>query len=101
MNYKLIFDKLESIENMLKEQNILKRDVLNITDAVKYMDISYSHLYKLTSRNIIPYYKPGGKKIYFNRKELDTWLLSNRSSSNDEIEQEAADYLMTKRRKHK
>jgi hypothetical protein len=46
----------------------------------------------------VPCYKPNGKKIYFNRKELDEWLLSNKQSSQEEIEQQAANYLINKGR---
>ena len=32
------------------------------------------------------------------REELDKWLLRNRNATNDEIEQQAADYLIRKGR---
>jgi len=47
---------------------------------------------------IIPSYKPNGKKLYFNREELNSWLLSNKHYSKDEIENEAANYLIKKGR---
>jgi excisionase family DNA binding protein len=62
------------------------------------LELSQSHLYKLTSAGSIPHYKPNGKKLYFNREELDQWLLRNRNATNDEIEQQAADYLIRKGR---
>jgi len=90
----LILQKLESIETMLIEQNMLKKDVLNFKETTAYLEVSGSHLYKLTSAGIIPSYKPNGKKLYFNRKELDVWLLSNKQTSKDEIDQQADEYLM-------
>ena len=93
-----IFEKLESIERMLVEQSLLKKDVLNFTEAAIYLEVSHSHLYKLTSSGAIPTYKPNGKKLYFNRKELDTWLLSNKQVSTGELEEEANQYLMKKGR---
>ena len=93
-----IFQKLENIEKMLTEQIILKKDVLNFNEAAQYLEVSHSHLYKLTSSGRIPSYKPNGKKLYFNRAELDQWLLSNKQVSNDEIDQQAADYLIRKGR---
>lgn len=93
-----IFEKLESIEKMLIEQNLLKKEVLNFTEAAIYLEVSHSHLYKLTSSGAIPSYKPNGKKLYFNRKELDTWLLSNKQVSTNEVEQQADEYLMKKGR---
>jgi excisionase family DNA binding protein len=98
MSDELIYQKLESIEKMLIEQNLLKKDVLNFIEAALYLDVSHSHLYKLTSTGAIPCYKPNGKKVYFNRQELDTWLLRKRQTTSDEIEQQAADYLLKKGR---
>ena len=95
----LILQKLANIEMMLQEQNLLKKDVLNFNDACSYLDISASHLYKLTSQKSIPHFCPQGKKLYFNRTELDEWLQRNRQSSTDEIETMAANYLLTNRRK--
>jgi excisionase family DNA binding protein len=94
----IILEKLNSIEMMLMEQNMLKKEVLSFNEAAIYLEVSHSHLYKMTSTGVIPSYKPNGKKLYFNRKELDSWLLSNRQSSQEEIEQQAANYLIKKGR---
>lgn len=89
-----ISNKLESIERMLKEQNMLKKEVLNFGEAAIYLELSHSHLYKLTSRATIAHYKPNGKKIYFKREELDAWLLSNRTSTTQEILEEADSFTL-------
>ena len=93
-----ILTKLERIEKLLETQQAMQKQVLNFNDACIYLELSQSHLYKLTSTGSIPHYKPNGKKLYFNRQELDNWLLRNRSNSIDEIEQEAANYLIKKGR---
>lgn len=95
----LILDKLTEIANKLDEQNILQKTVLNLNEASKYLNISESHLYKLTSTRQIPHFCPQGKKLYFRREELDEWLQRNRQSSSDEIEQKAADYVLRNPRK--
>lgn len=89
-----ILTKLESIEKMLSEQNLLKKEVLSFKETTNYLEISDSHLYKLTSAGTIPSYKPNGKKLYYNRKEIDAWLLSNKQDSSDEIDQQANEYLL-------
>ncbi len=94
MSEELIFQKLDSIERMLLEQNLLKKDVLNLIEASLYLDLSQSHLYKLTSTGAIPCYKPNGKKVYFNRAELDTWLLRNRQNTIAEIAEEADSLIL-------
>jgi excisionase family DNA binding protein len=94
----IILSKLDSIEKMLMEQNMLKKEVLTFNEAAIYIEVSHSHLYKMTSTGIVPAYKPNGKKLYFNRKELDEWLMSNKQLSQDEIEQQAANFLIKKGR---
>jgi len=95
----LILDKLTEIANKLDEQNLLQKTVLNFNEACKYLDVSPSHLYKLTSTKQIPHFCPQGKKLYFKREELDTWLQRNRKSAADEIDQMAADYVIRNKRK--
>jgi len=93
-----IIKRLERLEWLIESQSIYTKEVLNFKEACQYLELSQSHLYKLTSSGAIPHYKPNGKKIYFNRKELNNWLLRNRASSIEEIEQQAADYLIKKGR---
>ncbi|MCX7547764.1 helix-turn-helix domain-containing protein [Xanthomarina sp. F1114] len=93
-----IIEQLNRIEKLLVEQQTLQKQVLNFNETCNYLELSQSHLYKLTSTGAIPHYKPNGKKIYFQREELDHWLLRNRMDSQDEIEQQAADYLIKKGR---
>ena len=95
----LILNKLTEIANKLDEQNILQKTVLNLSEAAKYLDISESHLYKLTSTRQIPHFCPQGKKLYFRREELDQWLQRNRQSSSDEIDREATNYLIKNKRR--
>jgi excisionase family DNA binding protein len=94
----LILDKLSEIANKLDEQNLLQKTVLNFNEACSYLDVSQSHLYKLTSTRQIPHFCPQGKKLYFNRTELDAWLQRNRQSTNEEIEQEVNEKLLKSRR---
>jgi len=89
-----ILERLESIERKLDELAALNKDVLNFKEAARYLDISLSHLYKLTSAKEIPHYKPRGKQVYFEKRELDKWLLQNRQTTKAEIEQAAIDYVV-------
>lgn len=73
-----------------------QKEVLTSDEAARYMGISKSYLYKLTMKREIPCYKPLGKVVYFNRKELETWLQSNRVSTDEELNQKAQSYCMRK-----
>ena len=72
------------------------KEVLTSDEAARYMGISKSYLYKLTMNATIPCYKPTGKMVYFNRKELEAWLQSNRIATNSELSQKAQSYCMRK-----
>jgi hypothetical protein len=61
MTDQVIIEKLDNIEKMISEQNLLKKEVLNFSEACQYIDVSESHLYKLTSRKQIPHFCPQGK----------------------------------------
>lgn len=90
--------RLEKIEKLLLNQNLMQKDVLNFNEACDYLELSQSHLYKLTSAGAIPHYKPNGKKIYFKRSELNEWVLRNRTATNEEIESQVMDNLLKSRR---
>jgi excisionase family DNA binding protein len=96
MSLEDLYSKLKLIENQLIAQNILKKEVLNLAEAATYLDISRSHLYKLTSMCIIPCYKPNGKRVYFNRLELDQWIQFYRIPTRLDAEEVADKYLLEK-----
>lgn len=59
-------------------KTICTKEVLTSAEVAQYMGISKSALYKLTCLGKIPHYKPTGKLCYFNRREIEEWLQSNR-----------------------
>jgi excisionase family DNA binding protein len=93
-----IIQRLENLQRLIESQGINSKEVLNFIEACKYLELSQSHLYKLTSAGNVPHYKPNGKKLYFKRSELEGWLLRNRNSTQEEIDRKAADYLIKKGR---
>lgn len=95
----VIIQKLGSIEKMLFEQNLLQKEVLNFNEACSFLDVSASHLYKLTSKKEVPHFCPNGKKLYFKRIELDSWLQRNRQLTSVEVEENASDLILRKKGK--
>ena len=71
--------------------------MLTADEAASYLGISKSYLYKLTMRRSIPFYKPEGKLVYFKRQELDSWLQRNRVATTEELDAQAAAYLLNKK----
>lgn len=78
-----VLKKMEPVEELLErlaalENNIYTtKKVLTFCEACLYMGVSESLLYKLTSAKEVPHYKPRGKMLYFNKEELDLWLMQN------------------------
>lgn len=54
---------------------------LNFKEAVAYLGISTSTLYKLTSTKQIRFYKPKGK-IFFKKEDLTTYITQSEVSVN-------------------
>lgn len=88
--------KLKSIEQLITSQSLMNKSIFNIDEVATYTGLSKLYLYKLTSKNGIPHYKPNGKNIFFKKEEIDNWLLRNRQSTNEEIEAEAINYAVNK-----
>ena len=93
INYQTIDERLKNIETALLSQ----KTVFNFDELAAYTGLSKSHLYKLTSTGGIPCYKPSGKHIYFNKPEIDQWLLQNRKATTNELEAKANAYDFAKK----
>jgi excisionase family DNA binding protein len=81
-------------------QNVVllpQKEILSFNEAVTYLDVSKSYLYKLTSTNKISFSKPNNKLIYFLRVDLDNWMLQNRNESIGVLQENLNNYLNHKR----
>lgn len=59
-------------------RGLLENKPLSFPEACRYLNLSASYLYKLTHRKVIPYYKPTGKRVFFDRSQLDAFLRQGR-----------------------
>lgn len=85
--------KIQKIIALLENQNIQQKALLSFREALAYLDVSKSFLYKLTSNNSITFSKPSGKLIYFKRSNLDQWVLQNEVQQISSAEQNLNNYL--------
>lgn len=86
---------LSELQEIRKLKLLESKQALTLEDASLLSGLSKSHLYKEVWKKKIPYYKPNGKLLYFDKDELTKWLLSHRVKTVDELETEAANYLVT------
>ena len=91
------------MDNILEKLNVIERNsllaaknVLCLEDVSVLTGLSKSTIYKLTADKKIPHYKPNGKLVYFERTEIENWMLQNRVGTTDEAEQNAMSYLIRK-----
>ena len=77
--------RVETLEDILEAG----KEVLTVEEAAKFMGMARSSLYKMTSDQTIPFYRPNGKMIFFEKTDLLSWIRKNRVSSREEIHEEA------------
>ena len=66
--------RIEAVEDILDNA----KEVLSVEEASRFMDIARSSLYKMTSDRSIPFYRPNGKMIYFEKADILAWIRQNR-----------------------
>ena len=79
--------RMEAVEDILDNA----KGVLTVEEASRFMDIARSSLYKMTSDRSIPFYRPNGKMIYFEKADILAWIRQNRvtpAKSSDDNEKE-------------
>ena len=77
--------RVETLEDMLDAG----KEVLTVEEAAKFMGMARSSLYKMTSDQPIPFYRPNGKMIFFEKTDILSWIRKNRVSSREEIDEQA------------
>jgi excisionase family DNA binding protein len=88
-----ILDELQQIKQFTL---IGAKQALTTSDAALLTGLSKSCLYKMVWAKKIPYYKSqGGKLTYFDKEELNGWMLQHRVKTADELETEAITYTVT------
>lgn len=77
------------------EKAVMKpKEILTFEEACEFLQLSKSTVYKMTHTRSIPFYKPGGRYIYFERSELEKWIRSSPVRTEEELDDEANKYIM-------
>lgn len=87
---------LSELQELKKLTLLGVKQALTMNDAELFTGLSKSYIYKLVCAKQIPYYKSqGGKLTYFDKDELNSWLLQNRVKTSNELDQDATNYVVT------
>jgi excisionase family DNA binding protein len=90
--------ELAEIQRQSSESRGYIKPMMNFKECRDYISCSPSYLYKMTSKGEIPHYKPHGKKLYFDRAEIDEWLRQGKVRTQAELESMANNYLTNNQR---
>ena len=98
-----LLEKSELQAEIIKEVgrvNLLnKKKVMRLEDVAECLGLSKATIYKMVHLKQIPYYKSqGGKLTYFDREDIEKWALSQRVASVEEIQAEAENYCLNKKK---
>ncbi|WP_052188210.1 AlpA family transcriptional regulator [Cellulophaga sp. Hel_I_12] len=86
-----VVDLLQDIKGLLTHT----KKVFNIDDLVNYTGLSKSKIYKLSQLKLIP---AGNNKhirqLFFNKEEIDAWLIGEPNLSDEFLEQQFNEQLL-------
>jgi len=104
--FETIEARLHNIETLLLDLKHLPKgqtdptdtnQLLTVQDTAKFLSLSVPTIYSKVSKGELPGVCKRGKRLYFQRDVITNWIKEGRKKSNAEIEQEAEQYLKTKK----
>ena len=83
--------------NRIEKHIFSLKTILNVEELAEYTGFKKSYIYKLVHSNSLPFSKPNGKVLFFDKQKIDEWLLQNASKSINELQQEALEFSLQKK----
>ena len=87
-----LIERLERIERMTL---LASKNVLDINDVSSLTGYTVKYLRLLIANREIPHYRRGNR-LFFNRDEIEEWMMDVRIPTKDEINIQAVGYTATK-----
>jgi len=107
-NHAITFDNLpDAVQHLLQEVAYIKNHLLNdvgrtaeptlfeqvnefltVDDISQTLSISKGTVYNMTSDQMIPHFKRGGR-LYFDKEEIDAWIRNDRRKTIKQLQEEA------------
>lgn len=70
------------------------KEVMTLKEAAIFLGMTNSSLYKMTHNKVLPYYRPNGKMVYFEKSELLKWVRQAPVASATQIREQADNIIM-------
>lgn len=91
-----IVEILQEIKNLLSQN----KKVLNVDDLAEYTGLSKSKIYKLTQLKLIPMgNNQHVRQKFFNKEDIDAWLLGDPVLSDEALEQKFNKQLLRNKKR--
>ena len=81
-----LFITAEELKSIFRDSFWVQKRVFNLKDLMNYTGWSDKNIYRLTSLNLIPFNKPTKGSLFFDRLEIEEWLLSNHSPTDQQVD---------------
>lgn len=103
--FEVIEERLSNIENLILDlknhpQQVEPKEeteqLLTVDELADFLHLSRPTIYSNYSKGLLPGGCKQGKRLYFDKKIIISWIKSGRKLSNAEIEAEAETYLKKK-----
>ena len=99
-----LFDKLENLERLILSQNNAPQPeedkLLTIREAAEILHLTVPTVYGLVQRSEVPVCKRG-KRLYFSKQELVSWIMSGRKKTIVEIDEQTDQFIQSRNRGRK
>jgi excisionase family DNA binding protein len=86
---------LKTLQNIMRLKQLGAKKVLTMDDVCFYTGLSKGRIRKMVSAGTIKGYRCPTGKLYFDKSDVEKWMLYLRIKTCDELETVAARYLIT------
>lgn len=89
------------LERLTKRQEVrfwIREADMSFGEAHLFLELTKKHFTRLIKSGTVPFHKPKRKPRYFNKKELNVWLVRICFNPESEIEKETAEHFIKIRR---
>ena len=92
---KTILREVRLLKKEIILRNLYRKRLLTIEQAATVSGVSKSYIQKLVASKKLSHSKPTGKLIFIHRRDLEKFLSQNYIASNDEVESNVSDYILS------
>lgn len=73
---------------------VLEKEYFTAKEASEFLGVALQTVYHYTHEKRIPHYKPLGRKVYFLKSDLESFIQQSRISSMQELDAKAEAHLL-------